>query len=122
MAGHGSYFELNTMMPVAAHNVLESISLLAASANNFAEQCVMGIEATDVGPDMLEKGLMLGTGLAPEIGYDAAAAIAKEAAATGKTIREVAKEKSNLSDADLDRLLDAGAMTEPGLGLGGGGG
>ena len=122
MAGHGSYFELNTMMPVAAHNVLESISLLAASANNFAEQCVMGIEATAVGPDMLEKGLMLGTGLAPEIGYDAAAAIAKEAAATGKTIREVAKEKSNLSDADLDRLLDAGAMTEPGLGLGGGGG
>ena len=122
MAGHGSYFELNTMMPVAAHNVLESISLLAASANNFAEQCVMGIEATDVGPDMLEKGLMLGTGLAPEIGYDAAAAIAKEAAATGKTIREVAKGKSNLSDADLDRLLDAGAMTEPGLGSGGGGG
>jgi len=122
MAGHGSYFELNTMMPVAAHNVLESISLLAASANNFAEQCVMGIEATDVGPDMLEKGLMLGTGLAPEIGYDAAAAIAKEAAATGKTIREVAKEKSDLSDADLDRLLDAGSMTEPGLGSGGGGG
>ena len=122
MAGHGSYFELNTMMPVAAHNVLESISLLAASANNFAEQCVMGIEATDVGPDMLEKGLMLGTGLAPEIGYDAAAAIAKEAAATGKTIREVAKGKSNLSDADLDRLLDAGSMTEPGLGSGGGGG
>jgi len=122
MAGHGSYFELNTMMPVAAHNVLESISLLAASANNFAEQCVIGIEATDVGPDMLEKGLMLGTGLAPEIGYDAAAAIAKEAAATGKTIREVAKEKSDLSDADLDRLLDAGSMTEPGLGSGGGGG
>ena len=122
LAGQGGYFELNTMMPVAAHNVLESISLLAASANNFAEQCVMGIEATDVGPDMLEKGLMLGTGLAPEIGYDAAAAIAKEAAATGKTIREVAKEKSNLSDADLDRLLDAGAMTEPGLGSGGGGG
>ena len=82
----------------------------------------MGIEATDVGPDMLEKGLMLGTGLAPEIGYDAAAAIAKEAAATGKTIREVAKEKSNLSAADLDRLLDAGSMTEPGLGSGGGGG
>ena len=122
MAGHGSYFELNTMMPVAAHNILQSISLLATSANNFAEQCVSGIEATSVGPDMLEKGLMLGTGLAPEIGYDAAAAIAKEAAATGKTIREVAKEKTSLSDADLDRLLDAQAMTEPGLGAGGGGG
>ena len=122
IAGHGSYFELNTMMPVAAHNILQSISLLATSANNFAEQCVTGIEATSVGPEMLEKGLMLGTGLAPEIGYDAAAAIAKEAAATGKTIREVAKEKTSLSDADLDRLLDAQAMTEPGLGAGGGGG
>ena len=122
MAGHGSYFELNTMMPVAAHNILQSISLLATSANNFAEQCVTGIEVTSVGPEMLEKGLMLGTGLAPEIGYDAAAAIAKEAAATGKTIREVAKEKTSLSDADLDRLLDAQAMTEPGLGAGGGGG
>jgi len=120
MAGHGSYFELNTMMPVAAHNILQSISLLATSANNFAEQCVTGIEVTSVGPEMLEKGLMLGTGLAPEIGYDAAAAIAKEAAATGKTIREVAKEKTSLSDADLDRLLDAQAMTEPGLGGGGG--
>ena len=122
MAGHGSYFELNTMMPVAAHNILQSISLLATSANNFAEQCVTGIEATSVGPEMLEKGLMLGTGLAPEIGYDAAAAIAKEAAATGKTIREVAKEKTSLSDADLNRLLDPQAMTEPGLGAGGGGG
>ena len=122
MAGHGSYFELNTMMPVAAYNILQSISLLATSANNFAEQCVMGIEATSVGPEMLEKGLMLGTGLAPEIGYDAAAAIAKEAAATGKTIREVAKEKTSLSDADLDRLLDPQAMTEPGLGAGGRGG
>ena len=122
MAGHGSYFELNTMMPVAAYNILQSISLLATSANNFAEQCVMGIEATSVGPEMLEKGLMLGTGLAPEIGYDAAAAIAKEAAATGTTIREVAQEKTSVSDADRDRLLDPQAMTEPGLGTGGGGG
>ena len=83
LAGQGGYFELNTMMPVAAHNILESISLLAASASNFAEQCVEGIEATTVGPDMVEKGLMLGTALAPAIGYDAAASIAKEAAARG---------------------------------------
>ena len=122
MAGHGSYFELNTMMPVAAHNILESIALLASSANNFAEQCVKGIEATSVGPDMVEKGLMLGTGLAPAIGYDAAAAIAKEAAATGKTIREVAKLKTSLSDAELDELLDPVGMTEPGVNVGGGGG
>ncbi len=122
MAGHGSYFELNTMMPVAAHNILESIALLASSANNFAEQCVKGIEATGVGPDMVEKGLMLGTGLSPAIGYDAAADIAKEAAATGKTIREVAKLKTSLSDSELDELLDPAAMTEPGVNVGGGGG
>ncbi len=115
LAGQGSYFELNTMMPVAAYNILQSISLLAASANNFADQCVTGIEATSVGPDMVEKGLMLGTGLSPAIGYDAAAAIAKEAAATGKTIREMAKLKTDLSDAELDRLLDPESMTQPGV-------
>ena len=122
LAGQGGYFELNTMMPVAAHNILESISLLAASANNFADQCVEGIEATTVGPDMVEKGLMLGTALAPAIGYDAAASIAKEAAATGATIREMAKEKTELSDADLDALLNPEGMTEPGVNVGGGGG
>jgi len=114
LAGQGSYFELNTMMPVAAYNILQSISLLAASANNFADQCVAGIEATSVGPEMVEKGLMLGTALTPAIGYDAAAALAKEAAATGKTIREMAKIKTDLSDAELDRLLEPSSMTEPG--------
>ena len=92
-----------------------------SSAQNFAERCVQGIEATDVGPDMVEKGLMLGTGLSPAIGYDAAADIAKEAAATGQTIREVAKLRTSLSDVELDQLLDPEAMTVPGLGVGGGG-
>jgi fumarate hydratase class II len=122
LAGQGGYFELNTMMPVAAYNILQSISLLAASANNFADQCVAGIQATPVGPAMVEKGLMLGTALSPAIGYDAAAAIAKEAAASGKTIREVARLRTKLSEADLDRLLNLEAMTRPGLGVGGGGG
>jgi len=122
LAGQGGYFELNTMMPVAAHNILQSISLLAASAHNFAGQCVKGITATSVGPDMVEKGLMLGTALAPAIGYDAAAAIAKEASAKGTTIREMAKEKTELTDAELDELLDLEAMTEPGIGAGGAGG
>ena len=54
LAGQGGYFELNTMMPVAAYNLLQSISLLATSANNFADQCVSGIQATDVGPQMVE--------------------------------------------------------------------
>ena len=116
LAGQGSYFELNTMMPVAAYNILQSISLLAASASNFAGQCVSGIQATPVGPEMVERGLMLGTALSPAIGYDAAAAIAKEAAATGKTIREIAKLKTDLSDSELDHLLQPEAMTQPGLG------
>ena len=122
LAGQGGYFELNTMMPVAAYNILQSISLLAASANNFAEQCVKGIEATDVGPAMVEKGLMLGTALAPAIGYDAAAAIAKEAASTGQTIREVAKLRTEISDEELGSLLNPEEMTKPSLEVRGGGG
>jgi fumarate hydratase, class II len=122
LAGQGGYFELNTMMPVAAYNLLQSISLLAASANNFADQCVKGIQATPVGPDMVERGLMLGTALSPAIGYDAAAAIAKEAAATGKTIRELAREKTDLSEEQLNELLDPAAMTHPSLEVKGGGG
>jgi fumarate hydratase class II len=62
----------------------------------------------------VERGLMLATGLAPAIGYDAAAAIAKEAAKSGRTIREVAREKTQLSEDELSRLLDAGRLTEPG--------
>jgi fumarate hydratase class II len=122
VAGQGSYFELNMMMPVAAHNLLQSISLLGAAAGNLAVQCVAGITATSQGPDMVERGLMVGTALAPEIGYDAATTIAKEAAASGRTIREVAREKTSLSEADLTRLLDPEKMTEPGLGGAPGGG
>ena len=121
-AGQGGYFELNTMMPVAAHNLLQSIDLLAASANNLAEQCIKGLKATGVGPAMVEKGLMLGTALSPAIGYDKAAEVAKEAAKTGSTIREMAKSKTSLTDAELDVLLDPAKMTEPGVSTGGGGG
>ena len=114
-AGLGGYFELNTMMPIAAHNILESISLLAASAQNFANQCVQDIQPTTTGPEMVEKGLMLGTALAPAIGYDAAAAIAKHAAANNATIRQTAKTQTQLSDTDLDTLLNPETMTQPGL-------
>ena len=117
-AGLGSYFELNTMLPLAAHNLLQSIDLLASSSGNFADQCVKGLKATDRGPQMVEKGLMLGTALAPAIGYDKAAEIAKEAAATGATIQEITQKKTNLSAQELDALLDPEKMTEPGLGRG----
>ncbi len=122
LAGQGGYFELNTMMPVAAYNLLQSISLLASSADNFAEQCVKGLKSTETGPAMVEKGLMLGTALSPAIGYDRAAEIAKEAAATGSTIRETAKRMTDLTDDQLDDLLDPEKMTEPGLGGGPAGG
>ena len=117
----GSLLELNVMMPVAATALLESIALLAAASRNFADRCVTGITATERGPALVEQGLMLATALAPEIGYDAAAALAKEAFKTGRTIRELATERGIAADR-LDELLDPAAMTEPGLGGGPAGG
>jgi fumarate hydratase class II len=117
-AGQGSYFELNLMLPLAAYNALQAITLLGRAASNFATQCVAGIRATSRGPELLEQGLAIGTALAPVLGYDKAAAIAKEAAATGQTIRQVARERTSLSESDLDRLLDPEKMVQPGLGGG----
>ncbi len=117
----GSLLELNVMMPVAAYSLLQSISLLAASAANLATRCVDGLRATDNGPAAVERGLMTCTGLAPRIGYDAAAAIAKEAHASGRTVREVARERTELSDDELRVLLDPEAMTRPRRDAGGGG-
>jgi len=111
----GSIFELNLMMPVAAYNLLQSIALLAASAENLARQCISGLTATDRGPQLVEQGLMLATALTPAIGYEAAAKIAKEALDTGRTIREIARQRTSLTPEELDRLLDPAAMTKPGL-------
>jgi len=102
-------------MPVAAYSLLESIALLAAAAQNLAQQCIVGIKATDRGPRMVEQGLMLATALVPAIGYDAAAKIAKDALTTGRTIREVARERTKLTPDELDRLLDPSRMTQPGV-------
>jgi fumarate hydratase class II len=112
----GSIFELNLMMPVAAHNLLDSIHLLAAAARNLADRSVSGIEETGHGPDMVERGLMLATALVPAIGYDAVAELAKAALKEGRTIRELARERTNLSEEQLNKLLDPKAMTEPGGG------
>ena len=117
----GSLLELNVMLPVTAVALLESITLLAAAARNFADRCVEGIAATDRGPELVEQGLMLATALVPEIGYDAVATLAKEALKSGRTIRDLATERGIAPDR-LDELLDPAAMTEPGLGTGGGGG
>jgi fumarate hydratase, class II len=114
VAGHSSNFELNVMLPVAARSLMHSIRYLGASARNFADQLVAGLTATSRGPELVESGLMLVTALAPEIGYDAAAALAKEAFQTGRTVRDLARERTNLSESDLDRILDPAAMVEPG--------
>jgi fumarate hydratase class II len=113
LAAQGSSFELNTMMPLAAHNLLESIELLAASAHNFSRQCVTGLKATERGPALVEQGLAIATALAPVVGYDEAAAIAKEASETDATVRDVARKRTALSDEELDRILDPARMTEP---------
>ncbi len=115
IAGQSGNFEINVMMPVAAYNLLQSIKLLASVTRNFVQQCLRGVTATAKGPEMVEKGLAICTGLVPAIGYDRSAKIAQEAQSTGKTIREVAQERTDLTEAELDKLLDPAAMTEPGL-------
>ena len=115
IAGQSGNFEINAMMPVSAYNLLQSISLLASVTRNFTEQCIKGIKATTKGPEMVERGLAISTALAPIIGYDEAASISKEAYKTGKTVREVARERTNLSEEELDRILDPASMTKPGL-------
>ena len=117
----GSFLELNVMLPVTAVALLESIELLAAATANLSRRCIDGLVATDRGPALVEQGLMLATALAPVIGYDDAAKLAKAALASGRTIRELALERGIPVD-DLDRLLDPASMTEPGLGGGPAGG
>src|SRR3712207_4435731 len=111
LAGQSGNFELNVMLPVIAYNLIQSIEILGSASANLADQCVFGLQATDRGPALVEQGLMLATALAPEVGYDKAAEISKEAYKTGKTIREVARESTDLSEEELDRLLDARKMT-----------
>ena len=111
----GSILELNVMLPVAAHNLLTEMELLARAVDNFAERAVDGLVATERGPEMLERGLAICTGLVPAIGYDAAAAIAHEAFETGATVREVARQRTALSEDDLTRLLDPERQVVPSL-------
>ncbi len=115
IAGQSGNFEINVMMPVAAHNLLESIDLLTTSARNFADQCIAGITATDAGPRMVHNGLAIVTTLVPHIGYDRSAAIAKEAQSTGETVKQVAGRRTDFTDAQLDEILDPAAMTDPRL-------
>ena len=116
VCGQGGHFELNAMMPLLAHQLLESIRILAAAVRQFTARCVTGIEANEARcTARIEESLALCTALAPAIGYDAAAAIAKESFATGKTVREVARARGVLPEDVLARVLDPRRMTEPGI-------
>jgi len=116
IGGQAGILELNLMMPVMAHNILESIRLLAASATNFSERCILGIQANkERCNELVEKSLAMCTALAPEIGYDAAASIAEEAYKTGQTVRQIATAKKILPPKRLREILDPLRMTKPGI-------
>jgi len=109
-------FELNVMMPVLAHNLLESAELIGAVCDAFREKCVEGIEANeDRAAELLSKNIVIITALVPKIGYDKAAEIAKKAFATGRGVKEVALEMEVLPADELDRVLDPYPMTEGGI-------
>jgi len=113
--GATGQLELNVMMPVMAHNVLESIRLLSNVARVFQDKCVSGIVANrDRCNELVELSMAMVTSLAPVIGYDRAAEIAKESAATGKTVRQICRERQVLSEEQLNRALDPVGMTKPG--------
>jgi fumarate hydratase, class II len=105
-------FELNVMMPLIAYDLLESIILLANASRNFADRCIRGIKAEpERALSFVERSLAMCTVLAPEIGYEKAASIAKEALNSGRSVREVAREKSGLAEDRLNQLLDPGSQT-----------
>jgi fumarate hydratase class II len=115
-SGANGNFELNVMMPVLAHNLLESIGLLGAAASTFAARCVDGIEVNDERVrELLERNAVIVTALNPHIGYDNGARIVKEAVATGRSVRELVLEAGLMSEEELDTALDLKKMTEGGV-------
>jgi len=110
----GGQFQLNIMMPVMGHTTLESIRLLASGTDAFVRLCVTGIEADEEAcQQAVEKSLSLVTSLNPRIGYEKASALAKEALKTGKTIRQLSRERQVLPEDQLSEALDPMRMTDP---------
>ena len=121
LAGMSGHFDLNVMMPLIAFNLLQSIEILASSSALLAEKCVEGIEANrERCEELVERSLAMVTSLVPRIGYDAAAEIAKESMRTGRTVRELCRERQVLPEAELAEALDPWAQTEGGIHAGGG--
>jgi len=110
LAGQSGNFELNVTLPVLTYNLFQSILLLSTSTRIFADKCIEGIEANrERSFSNIEKSLALVTGLVPHLGYDKAAAIAKKAYETGKTVRQVVLEEGVLDESVFDRILENSA-------------
>jgi fumarate hydratase class II len=116
VGGQAGILELNLMLPVMGHNLLQSIEILRSGITNFTERCLKGLAANEARClDLVEKSLALCTALAPEIGYDQAAKLARAAYESGKTVRDVAMAMGVLPREQLERLLNAEGMTRPGI-------
>ena len=116
VGGQSGNFELNVMIPVMAHNLLESTQILASASVEFARRCVDGITVNETRCRRnVESTAALATALVPAIGYDRAAEIAKRSLAEDRTLRELVLEEGLVEPDELDRILDFRAMTEPGL-------
>jgi fumarate hydratase class II len=136
LGGMWGQLDLNVMMPLMAHNLLQSCAILANACRTFDERCVSGGPAMPGNPDnhkgivanrercrkLVEHSLMPVTALVPRLGYKEAAALAQEAHRTGKTVRQIVLEKRLVPEPELDELLDLTAMTRPGIREGAGGG
>ena len=116
VAGQSGNFELNVMLPVVAHNLLESIDILAKAAKNFADRSVklLSVNRERIA-DMVGRNPVLVTALNPLIGYDQAAKIAKKAFKEKRPVKEVAREMTDLSDEELNQALDPINMTKGGF-------
>ena len=122
LAGMSGSFELNVMMPLIAYNLLQSVEILANASLLLTEKCVDGIQANvERCEELVERSLAMVTSLVPRIGYDAAAEIAKESVRTGRTVRELCREKNVLPPDELIEALDPWGQTEGGIHAGGGG-
>ena len=108
-------FDLHVGMPIMAHHLLETCRILSNAARVFADRCIDGLEAdAERAEHLVEQSLAMCTSLAPVIGYDKAAALAKKAFETGRTVRQVALDEKTLPEDRLNALLDARSMTQPG--------
>jgi fumarate hydratase class II len=116
VAGQSGNFQLNVMLPLIAHNLLQSIGLLANASASLADQCIGDFRVNEANiRRALDRNPILVTALNPVIGYEKGAAVAKKAYAEGRAVKDVAREMTDLGDEELDRLLDPGALTEGGI-------